>query len=573
MQFKELSVYLEKLEKTASRNSITEILADLFNKTDQVEVDKVAYLLLGQLAPSYKSVIFSMADKMVIKGLALGYKKEPVEVLKLYKQLGDLGETARSLNEQSKSKSVGNQSVAEVHEHLVKIAILSGEGSQELKTQQLANLVSRLDPQGAKFVIRILLGKLRLGFSDKTMIDALSWSIRGDKSLSAQIDRAYQVLPDVGLLAKYMKEEGVGKALADVTPVVGIPVLPMLAQRIKSPAEMVEKMGEVAVEPKLDGLRLSLHFKNGKVGVVKAFTRNLKDNSWMFPELQKIGEYVNADSLILDSEAVGLDEETKQMANFQKTMTRRRKHEIARALQKIGIEFFVFDILYKDGDSLMDLSYAQRRKVLEKTIKPGGPFKIVSSEETSDPQRIADLQKQEAAKGLEGVIVKKISSGYVPGRTGWRWVKMKQDEKALGKLADTVDCVVMGYTVGKGKRAGFGLGQFLVGVRDGEKIKTTTKIGTGLTDEQFMEMKRRLGKLEVLEMPKEYEVHKNYTPDYWVAPSLVVEIAADEITKSPTHSAGLALRFPRLVKFRDDKSPNGATSVKELQRLFKLQRL
>ena len=149
----------------------------------------------------------------------------------------------------------------------------------------------------------------------------------------------------------------------------------------------------------------------------------------------------------------------------------------------------------------------------------------------------------------------------------------------LREIADTVDCVVMGYTVGRGKRAGFGVGQFLVGVisksdsksKWGNKILTLTKIGTGLTDEQFRELKTRLTKLEVKEKPREYEAHKNYTPDYWVEPKLVVELAGDDLTKSPTHTSGYALRFPRLVNFRDDKSVAEATTLQEIKTLFGMQ--
>ena len=146
---------------------------------------------------------------------------------------------------------------------------------------------------------------------------------------------------------------------------------------------------------------------------------------------------------------------------------------------------------------------------------------------------------------------------------------MKEAEGSSGKLADTVDCVVMGYTQGKGKRAGFGIGQFLAGIVDGDKVKSVTKVGTGLTDEQFRELKKRLVALTVGEMPKEYEVHKDLAPDFWVRPELIVELAADEVTKSPKHTAGLALRFPRLVKFRDDKSPAQATTLKEIKKLIR----
>jgi DNA ligase-1 len=254
-------------------------------------------------------------------------------------------------------------------------------------------------------------------------------------------------------------------------------------------------------------------------------------------------------------------------------MTRRRKHEIEKTLQKIRIEFFVFDLLSKNGQSLMDKDYQERRKELEKVVKPGKILKLVGYEVTKDPKRINDLYKQRAKEGYEGIIVKKANATYVPGRTGWRWVKMKQEGTSTAKLADTVDAVVMGYTLGKGKRAQFGVGQFLVGIKKNEKYVTTTKIGTGLTDEQLREMSERLKKLRVKEKPKEYELHRNYIPDYWVIPSLVVEIAADEITVSPTHTAGLALRFPRLVRFRDDKSPKDITTAKELQKMFKIQKI
>jgi DNA ligase-1 len=544
MKFRGLASYLEKLEKTASRNEITQILADLFKETDSSEIDKVVYLVLGQLAPGYAGIVLNLAEKMMFRVLAKTYQVELDKVKKLYKEKG------------------------------VKL---------------MAGLLASLDHLSARFVARIPVGKLRLGFSDKTIIDALSFLVAGDKSQSGKIEQAYQVLPDCGLLAKNIKKLGLKKAVKNVSPKVGVPVMPMLAQRLKSPSEMIKKMGEVAVEPKLDGLRLSIHFKRGHTspslpcrqaglrgvnscGFAKAFTRNLNETSWMFPELKSIGDQIKGDEVILDSEAVGLDEKTKLMANFQTTMTRRRKHEIGETSAKVGITFYVFDLLFKDGEKLMDKSYLERRKALEATFKKGKVLKLVDYEVTTDPERINTIYKQKIKDGLEGVIVKKVGGTYVPGRTGWRWVKMKQMEASEGKLSDTIDCVVMGYTVGKGKRAAFGLGQFLVGVASGETFKTVTKIGTGLTDEQFREMKTRLKKLEVKEKPKEYEVHKNYTPDFWVTPSLVVEIAADEITKSPTHTAGLALRFPRLIKFRDDKSPKEATTLAELEKLFKLQK-
>src|SRR4030043_945941 len=568
MKFKELSVYLEKLEKTPSRNEMTSILADLFKKSEAREIDKIVYLLLGSLGPKYEGVVFDMADKMILRAIAKANNKDLSLVSSLYKSKGDLGNVAQELGKNTKT----NLDVAIVFNRLLKIAQDEGGGSQERKVESMAGVILNLDLFICRFLVRIPVGRLRLGFSDKTILDALSWMVKGDKSVKSFLEKAYQVLPDPGLLDKKVKIEGLEKATKEVKPIVGVPVLPMLAQRLKSPKEMIEKMHTVSVEPKLDGLRLSIHFKKGKNLLIKAFTRNLNETSWMFPELKTIKDSINASEVILDSEAVGLEEETKQMADFQTTMTRRRKHEIEKALSKIGIKFFIFDILSKNGRNLMDLSYIKRRKIQEETFKESRNFKLVDYKITQNPEEIKSIYKIKVGMGFEGVLIKKTDGPYIPGRTGWRWVKMKQEEKAKGKLADTVDAIVMGYTLGKGKRTQFGLGQFLVGVFGGEKIKTVTKIGTGLTDEQFREMKIRLAELEVREKPTEYEVHKNYTPDVWIKPSLVVEIAADEISKSPTHSAKYALRFPRLVRFRDDKSPKQATSTLEIKKLFELQR-
>ncbi len=221
----------------------------------------------------------------------------------------------------------------------------------------------------------------------------------------------------------------------------------------------------------------------------------------------------------------------------------------------------------------MDKTYRQRREILKKTVKniPNSLLKIDEAVITKDPKAITDFYLKKTKEGMEGIMIKKVDSDYVPGRTGWRWVKMKQEESSEGKLSDTVDCIIMGYTTGKGKRISFGVGQFLVGVLDGDKIKTVTKVGTGLTDEQFRELKTRLEKLKVKDKPKEYEVSKILEPNFWVTPSVIVEIAADDITKSPNHTAGYALRFPRLVKFRDDKDVKDATTVKEVEKLYKLQ--
>jgi DNA ligase-1 len=560
---------------------MTKQLSSLFKATLKDEIDKVTYLSLGALAARYQSIVFNIAEQMMLQAISKAYKQPLDQVKVSYKDKGDMGEVAYSFAATHKSSlNVEMGNVTDIFEKLLKIAEDEGEGSQERKIEKTAKLLWEIDPVSAKFIARIMVGKLRLGFSDKTILDALSWMEKGDKSLSKELDRAYSVLPDVGLLAQKVKEGSIKDAVKKISPVIGVPVLSELAQRLKSPKEMIEKMGEVAIEPKFDGLRIQIHYKrsgfsHGKAKVhtdsVRAFTRNLNETSWMFPELQKIGEQILADEAIFDTEAMGVDEDRMKLANFQQTMTRRRKHNIEKISGKVGIKFFVFDILYKDGRSLINTPYIQRKEELKKTIRKGKVLDAVEHQLTKDPAVIEKQMRDKLSEGLEGIIVKKADSKYISGRTGFRWVKMKEEESAKAKLSDTVDCVVMGYITGRGKRTQFGIGGFLAGITDGETIKTLTKVGTGLSDDQFRELKSRLRKSEVKTKPKEYgKVSKTLIPDVWVAPTIVVELAADEITVSPIHSSGYALRFPRLVRFRDDKGVDQATSAKEIKKLYKL---
>lgn len=289
----------------------------------------------------------------------------------------------------------------------------------------------------------------------------------------------------------------------------------------------------------------------------------------MFPELKGVGKEIHADSVILDSEAVGLDPKTKKLLTFQQTIVRKRKHEVEATSRLVPLKFFVFDILYKDGKSLLELPLGERRKLLQQVVPDTqGILRLTEHVLVRDAVALRTYHAQQLKAGLEGAVVKKIHAPYTPGRRGWSWVKFKEVETATGGLRDTLDCVVMGYYAGRGKRAGFGIGAFLVGVKQGEKFVTVAKIGTGLSDEQWREMKVRADKARMVEAPKEYIVAKSLIPDVWVSPKIVVEIAADNITHSPNHSAKLALRFPRLVRFRDDKAPAQVTTVREVEQLL-----
>ncbi len=559
MKFREFSKILERLEGTASRLEMTDVLVELLKKLSEKEVEFGVYLMMGGISPRYQKIQFNLADKMVIRAVAEVVGKGVKDVTTKYKSVGDLGEVVKNY----KHGDGDDLTILDVHGKLKGIAEDGGAGSQDRKIVALAELLGMADPVGAKFVARIVLDKLRLGFSTKTVLDALSVIEVGNKSLRKRLDSLDQIHPDLGLLVKKIKQGGVAKAEREIKVEVGVPVESALCQRLNSAKEITEKMGRVGVEKKFDGSRAQVHFeKNEKIRV---FTRNLEESSHQFPELNNMGEWVKAKSLILDCEAVGVDPNTGKMMSFQKTITRKRKHGITDAADKVPLKFFVFDVLYKDGESLLEKPYEERRKILAETVKKNKVLVLDEVVVTEKAKEVHELHERFLKEGLEGAVIKKMDGKYLPGRQGWGWVKIKESEGATGKLTDTLDLVVMGFNRGKGKRAGFGVGAFLGGVRKGEKIVTLAKVGTGLTDEQFMELKKRLDKLVAREKPKMYEVGKILEPDVWVEPGLVVEVAADEITKSPSHTAGVALRFPRLVRFRDDKRVDQATSVKELK--------
>lgn len=564
MKFVDFCKYLERLENISGRLEITDVLVDLLRKLDIEDVDKAVYLMLGGLAPKFKKIDFNLAEKQVMKVIARESEVDLLEVGKLYKEKGDLGELVCEIK---KTKDASEKSVLDVFVVLKKIALEEGSGSQEEKIAGLVELLSSVGALEARFIVRIVLSKLRLGFSDKTVLDAVSVMESGDKSHRKKLDYVFQILPDVGKLVKEVRLKGLDKATSEIVPEVGIPVWSELCQRLNTSEEIIEKMGEVAVEPKFDGTRVQIHYKDGEINT---FTRNLDENSHMFPELKDMGKSLNAKSVILDCEAVGFDKKTGKLLSFQMTITRKRKHGVKSVADDVPLRFYVFDILYKDGVSLIDESYEERRKVLSSVIKKNDVLVVDDFVRTDSIDEVHKLHEKFLAEGLEGAVIKKWDGKYLPGRQGWNWVKIKESEGSSGKLADTLDLAVMGYFVGKGKRAGFGIGKILVGVRIDNKIMSLTKVGTGFTEAKLVELKERLDDLKLEDKPKDYVVDKNLLPDVWVEPKQVVEIAADEITKSPIHSSGYSLRFPKFIRFRDDKDIDGATDLREIEEMSRM---
>ncbi|MBI2641207.1 ATP-dependent DNA ligase, partial [Candidatus Roizmanbacteria bacterium] len=482
-------------------------------------------------------------------------------------------------------------SVMDVYQGLYKVATASGTGSQDVKIQSLTYLIRSLDPLSCRFVVRIPVGVLRLGFSDMTVLDAYSWMLKGDKSLRPIIEKAYHVRPDLGQLGYVLKSEGVA-GLKKMKPAVFTPILMMRAERLSSSKEIIEKIGKCAVEYKYDGFRIQGHYKKNRKGKVELFSRNLEDVTFMYPDLvEGIRKEVKAEEIIFEGEAIGFDPHSGNYLPFQETAQRKRKYGIEDKVKEIPLKLFAFELLYLDGENFLNIPYIERRRALEKSVKlTGDIFKdtlLVASEMLiDDPKKLELMFDDAVSKGLEGIIAKKLTGVYKPGAREWNWIKFKRSYSS--KIEDTIDCLVMGYDYGKGKRAKFGIGAFLVGIYDEkqDKFLTVAKIGTGLFDEEWRELKKRSGKFKTDHKAALYEVDKLMDVDVWIKPAIVVEIKADEITKSPVHTAGrilkpsksgkafevdvpgFALRFPRLVKFRDDKRPEEVTTLEEVKKMY-----
>jgi len=582
MKFSKLAVFFEKIEKTSSRLEITRLLADLFKELSPEEIEKTIYLLQGRVAPLYQATEFGVAEKTIIKSIVLALNLDKRFFENKYKEIGDLGKIVESFKKEIHSLEEKDLSIIEVFSDLNKMAHSAGQGSQELKTNILAHLIRQIDPISSRYLVRIPIATMRLGFSDMTILDGFSWMIAGDKSLRPIIEKAYHVRPDLGFIGRVIKEKGI-KGLDEVKPKIFTPIIMMRAERLSSGKEIIEQIGRCAIESKYDGFRLQVHYQNNQV---RLYSRNLEDASFMYPDLvEAIKKEIKVKDIIFEGEAIGFNPKTGEFLPFQETVQRKRKYDIKAKAIEIPLKLFAFELLYLNGKDYINFPHEQRRKALETVIKKTKALDrraILLAEEivVEDEKKIELLFDEALAKGLEGIIAKKLDGVYKPGARGWNWIKFKRSYSA--KIKDSIDCLVMGYDSGKGKRADFGIGAFLVGIYNEkvDKYLTMAKIGTGLTDEEWREIKRRCDKFKAEKKPALYEVDKMMEVDQWVKPFLVVEIKADEITRSPVHTAGremkpsksgLALRFPRLLKFRDDKRPEDATTLGEVQKMLKAQ--
>jgi len=571
LYFEDVAKTFYELEQISGRLEMTGILAELFKKTKVEEIDKLIYLMQGILAPPYEDIDVGIGERFAIAAIASAAGYSELQVEKDYKKSGDLGLSAEGLLSKKKQTAlmVQQMDISFVFRSFLKLAKASGAGSQELKIKLLTELLNNSSPLEARFIVRFVLGRLRLGVGDPTILDALSYSATGDKSLREDLERAYNVCADLGLVARVFFQSPKDIEKFRVSPFK--PLMPALAERLSTPKEIIEKIGKCGVERKFDGFRLQCHKKGNQV---ELYSRKLEKMTHMFPDVVQEIQNLDAKEIIFEGEALAYDKKKKRYFSFQQTMHRRRKYGIEKMKEELPLNIFCFDILYLDGKDLTQKSYSERRIIMKKLF-PKGILLLSESQEIDKPGKLEEVFQDSLDKGLEGIMAKDLNAPYTAGKRKFAWIKLK---KSYGKSVDTIDAIIVGYFLGKGSRAEFRFGGLLVAVnnQDRNMLETIAKIGSGYTEEEMAHLQKILSKLKTQNPPRNLDYR--IEPDFWVEPKYVVEVAFDEITRSPTHTCamenekGLALRFPRMQRMRQEKSVKEATTTDEVIEMFELQR-
>lgn len=583
-----LADFYERIESTSSRLAMTDYLVALFKKTPPEVIDKVVYLTQGQLRPDYEGVELGVAEKLALRALAKASGRHLKDVEDLYKKTGDIGAVAEKLltapggglleffGAPVQKKEL---TVSQVYSALMKIAQASGEGAQETKVNTLVALLQDAKPKEARYILRTVLGRLRLGIADMTILDALAAAFAGSKAARDVIERAYTKHPDLGYIAKLLATKGLD-AVASLKIEVGIPVLPMLAERLSDPAEILEKLGgKCLAEYKYDGERVQAHKSGDKVLL---FSRRLENITHHYPDVVEYVKRLKVREAIVEGEIVAYNPDTGEMLPFQELMHRRRKYDVEKAMKEYPVRVYLFDVIYMDGEELIEKPLDQRRLILEKIVPEGDEDILLSTAKVvGDAKDLLHFFEQAISEGCEGVMCKSIGPGsiYQMGARGWLWIKFKRDYRM--EMTDTVDLVVVGGFHGRGKRAGT-YGALLMAAYDPETdtFKTVCKVGTGFTDEDLAKLPELLDPYKI---PHRHpRVFSKIEADVWFVPAVVLEIIGAEITLSPLHTcalnkleegAGLAIRFPRFTgRYRFDKKPEQATTESELIEMYKSQK-
>lgn len=579
MDFAPVVRTFEQMEQTSSRLALTDYLVTLLKSTPAEMIDKVTYLIQGKLYPDYEGVEMGLAERMALRAIAISSGRAMAEIEAVYRETGDIGDAAgRVMVSKSQSTLFSEpMTVERVYSTFEKIARTTGPGSQEMKLRLVSSLLNDSTASEGRYIMKFVMGALRLGIADYTVLDALAVAFTGDKANRQALENAYNVSSDLGTVARLLATKGLA-AVKSVQITLFKPIRPMLAERVSTAQEAMERMGgKAAVEYKLDGERVQIHKGKNKV---ELFSRRLEKITDHYPDVSKAAMSLACKEAIMEGEVVAINAQTEEYLPFQELMHRRRKHGIEEAMENYPVVINLFDILYLDGKSLTDLAYDERRKLLAKTLKgvKDGIVKIVPQIVTTKASEIERFMASAIENGCEGVMVKMPSSSYRAGAREYLWVKLKREYRT--ELADTLDLVIVGALHGRGRRVGK-YGALLLAAYDpkDDVFRSVSKVGTGFTDVHLEQFYRELEKHVIHQ--RHARVDAGMDMDVWFEPAIVIEIIASEITLSPSHTAaknvvregfGLALRFPKFTgKIRDDKEAEDATTTDEVVTLYRRQ--
>jgi DNA ligase-1 len=596
--FYEVCTIFDTLESMSSRNDMTITLSSFFKNLNQKDAQILSYLIQGRVAPLFVNAEFSYSEKSFVSLLTNISKVNNLDenISQKRKEFGDIGDTLEYVTNKLGYKT-SDISLESLYDSLWEIVNTSGTGSVDSKNRIITGLMQKMSPLEAKYLSRIVCGSLRFGLNVKTLLDVFSFVVQGDKGLREELDRAYGAYADIGYICSLIVGNGKGEVVKNLSKVnvnPGIPVLPRLVERVPSFEEVPERLGEsFLVQSKYDGLRCQIHkFKTEKTHMgdsvwtghiksdengqlfsvaendcqVRLFTRNLEDITDMFPEIVESAKSMKEESFILDSEVLGWDNKRSKFLTFQETMQRRRKYDIKNVSGSIPVKAMAFDILYLNGEGLLNKDTEQRITILG-TLNTYGGIEVDDTKRIGNIDELKEIFNERISRGHEGVIVKGLKGPYLPGVRNYEWIKLKKSME--GKLVDSIDLVAVGYTLGSGRRKDLGVGAVLGALYNeaNDTFEAICNVGTGFSDEQLKDIFKSLEGDILKNKPKNVSVDKILKPDVWVEPRVVFTVEADEITRKKGAKT-LSLRFPRLIEWGRDKGVTEATSVKELEDMF-----
>jgi len=548
MEFSKFAEMCEKIEKTSKRSEMIKTVADFLRSLPKNEVRPVCCMLLGKpFSALSRGIGWSSAQRAVVK--VTGLKNQ--DLWKLFRKTGDFGEATRIAFERRRVLSpllrAEPLTIEEVWKVSQKISETSGEGASERKERLLAGLLNRCSPTEAKFLIKMFTGEMRTGFKEGLLKSSIAQAFNMSEE---EVERAAAIFADIGVLAERIAEKGKA-VLAGLQLSLFQPVEPMLAQLAADVGEALSKHGgETSFEFKLDGARVQVH-KKGRT--VKIFSRSLSDVTPSLPEVsERVGE-IRAEEAILDGEVIATDLDGDPLP-FQFLLRRfRREKKIRKVMETISVRLLLFDVLYLNGQNMMNAPYQERRsRLLE--IAPADC--VVQAVRTSDEKEADEFLKEALERGHEGLVAKAPSSRYLPGARSDSWLKIKP-------VLEPLDLVIVGAEWGHGRRARF-LSDYYLAALD-EKTKKFEIVGKtfkGLSDEELEQMTEKLLSIKISEQGRVV----------WVKPEIVVEVLYNEIQQSPKYPCGMALRFARISRIREDKTAEQADTVQKIRSIFESRR-